>query len=57
MSHTEISGVIGSVALVFCALLVIIRYRSGRLKGRGLILVSIGLGLWAIGLALSFTGI
>ena len=43
-----LSGLIG---LAFASLAAILQYQKGRLNGAPLVLTSIGLALWALGLA------
>jgi hypothetical protein len=54
MGHSNIVRVVG---LVGCTLIAITRRRTGRLSRGALAVMSAGLGLWALGLALSFAGI
>jgi hypothetical protein len=57
MDHLDMLHMFGIIGLLFVALSAIRQYRSGRLRGTALILLSVGLGLWAIGLALSLAKI
>lgn len=46
--------IMSAIVLVGCVAIVVGQARRGRLQGRQLVLQAIGLGLWAVGLALSF---
>jgi hypothetical protein len=57
MSAVDPLRVLGGIGLV-CGALAAIRGRtSGRLQGSTFALLIVGLGLWTLGLALSFAGI
>jgi len=57
MSHIDTVRLFGLVGLLCGSVSAITQRKQGRLKGGAFALSSIGLALWAIGLALSFAGI
>ena len=49
--------VLGIAGLICCALSAVGQVKAGQLKGGKLTFLIVGLGLWALGLVLSFVGV
>jgi hypothetical protein len=49
--------VLGIAGLICCALSAVGQVKAGQLRGGKLTFLIVGLGLWALGLVLSFVGV